>query len=326
MTGQESTPDSAVRGLDARVLRRRLNRRRMLEASALTGVGAAGFARVGCGDDDDEDAAAAQAEEAAPTSEPPAADEAPAAAEAGYAAGTPGAAPPKSSKDTLVTVVGTLPLGVDLDTSHGNPETWEAIANVNDGVMHWGWQKYPFDKPAEGIGTDYMSFNQDDVQPWLVQSFEYNEDFSSCTFHVRPGVRSFAGNELTSADFQWKVERALGVQGIGAFFASILNLDPSNAVEVIDKYTFKYNSTGPQYLLAPVFANSYWGVMDSTEAKTHATEEDPWAVTWMQTGQKSFGAYGIEIFEPGNQVLLVAPAPLKAPTPARHRPRPAPTP
>ena len=287
-----------------RVLRRRVNRRRMLQASALAGVGAAGFALVGCGDDDDDEAATAQAEETA-AEETPAA-ETPTKAEEGFAAATPSAVPPKSSKDTLVAAVGALPLGADSETSHGNPATWEAIGQANDGLLKLGWRKYPFDKPAEAIGTDYVSFSSEDIQPWYLQSWENSEDFSSTTFHIRPGVLSFNGNEFTSADMQYKIDRTYGLEAIGLFFTGYLNMDVNNPIEVIDKYTFKLNSTAPQFLMVPTQANNYWGVLDSTEAKKSATEDDPWAVQWAQTNNQSFGGYGITEFEPGNQVVFTA--------------------
>ena len=291
-----------------RVLRRRLNRRRMLQASALAGVGAAGFALVGCGDDNEEEKVTAQAAQAAaqeaPAAEKPAA-EAPAAA-AGYAAATPSAVPPKSSKDTLVAAVASLPLGADSETSHGNPATWETIAQANDGLLKLGWTKYPFDEPPEGIGTDYVSFLSTDIQPWYLQSWEYSEDYSSCTFHIRPGVLSFNGNEYTSADQQYKIDRLYGLKAIGLFFAGFVNYDENNPIEIIDKYTFKMNSTAPQFLLMPTHANNYYGVLDSTEAKKHATADDPWAVDWAKTSNQSFGGYGLTAFEPGNQVVFTA--------------------
>lgn len=298
-------------GLDRtsnRVLRRRVSRRRMLQASALAGVGAAGFALVGCGDDDEE-AATAQADEVAAEEETGRGAELkePAVAVAeGYAAATASAVPPKSSKDTLVAAVAALPLGADSETSHGNPATWEAIGQANDGLLKLGWRKYPFDEPPEAIGTDYVSFSADDIQPWYLQSWEYSEDFFSCTFHIRPGVLSFNGNEFTSADMQYKMDRLYGLKAIGLFFAGFMNLDVNNPIEIIDKYTFKMNSTAPQFLLMPTQANNYYGVLDSTEAKKHATEEDPWAVDWAKTGNQSFGGYGLTAFEPGNQVVFSA--------------------
>ena len=58
-----------------RVSRRRLSRRTLLSVSARAGVGAAGIALVGCGDDDDDGPAAAQVAQQAQQQDQPAAQQ-----------------------------------------------------------------------------------------------------------------------------------------------------------------------------------------------------------------------------------------------------------
>jgi len=48
--------------------------------------------------------------------------------------------------------------------------------------------------------------------------------------------------------------------------------------------------------LAPIF--------NSKLARQHATPEDPWAQEWLKTNTAGSGAYTIEIFKPGEQVVL----------------------
>ena len=53
---------------------------------------------------------------------------------------------------------------------------------------------------------------------------------------------------------------------------------------------------------SPIFSTPTY----STEAKKHATEDDPWASDWLATNAATFGPYYIEEWSPGNQVVIVA--------------------
>jgi len=223
---------------------------------------------------------------------------------AGFQPGTYARVPPRSSKDILIAAVAALPNGVDSDFSDGNVPTWEAMANVHDNPVRFAFVDYPFPQPPEGKGVGYISFTE--TVPYFFESIETSPDSTEATFRIKPGIKSPVGNELTSEDFKYRAERAFGAQFIGAFFAGIITLDPNNPVTVVDRYTFTMNSTGPQPLLAPLWADSYWTVMDSSEYKKHATSDDPWASKWATQNSVAFGAYRVGEFSPGNRVVLEA--------------------
>lgn len=221
-----------------------------------------------------------------------------------FAAATYTKVPPLSSKDTLIAAVAALPNGIDADFSDGNVPTWESMANVHDNPVRFAWIDYPFPTPPEGQGVGYISFTK--TVPFFFSSAELSTDATTATFKIIPGIKSAAGNELTSEDFKYRVERAFGAKAIGAFFASVITLDPKNPITAVDKYTFTMNSTGPQPLLVALWADSYWSVVDSTEYKKHATSSDPWAEKWAAQHSAGFGAYRVTEFSPGSRVVLEA--------------------
>lgn len=102
---------------------------------------------------------------------------------------------------------------------------------------------------------------------------------------------------------KWTLERAIGLQAIGYFYNTLIGLDESNPVEVIDTYTIKVNATAPNGLLGTVWDDLFYSFIDSTEAKRHATADDPWTTAWLASNCAGFGAYTVESWVPGQEIV-----------------------
>ena len=59
------------------------------------------------------------------------------------------------------------------------------------------------------------------------------------TFHLRQGVMSDAGNEMTAADVHWSLEKAMAAGTTGAFWLLVAGLTSIDQVEIIDDYTIR---------------------------------------------------------------------------------------
>ncbi len=57
-------------------------------------------------------------------------------------------------------------------------------------------------------------------------------------------------------------------------------------------------------LALPNLATVYAIIINSKLAKAHATPEDPWAQAWLKEHAAGSGAYGVDVFKPGEQVVL----------------------
>lgn len=141
----------------------------------------------------------------------------------------------------------------------------------------------------------------------LTESWEISEDGMTYTFTIREGVVSPYGNELTSEDVKWSWDRTQAVEGIGGFIFGLGSIDPDNPLTVIDDMIFDIHLTTATPVFEDVFAIPLFGspIFDSTEAKAHATEDDPWARDWLGTHTAGFGPYHAESFEPGTEVVWV---------------------
>lgn len=229
----------------------------------------------------------------------------------------PGASAPVAKKPgevrTLVVGVPAMPVSMDKDYGHGNRMTWEAVPQCNYNpqtfkVIDYDEKQYGPLKP--GLETALKGFKYLDYasgpQPFFFESWQLSPDGKSATIKIKPGIKSFYGNELTSDSVKWTVDRALALQVIGYFyFINILRVDTNKPVEVIDKYTFKINSVQTNELLQSLWTNSGVTVIDAEEAKKYATSADPWAKNWLATNGGCFSAYGVESWRPGDQVVFV---------------------
>lgn len=138
-----------------------------------------------------------------------------------------------------------------------------------------------------------------------VDKWEGSPDFKTWTFHIRPGIKSWAGNEMTSADIVWTWQRAFEMKAVRFFFAKAMFLDKPDDVTVIDKYTVRFNLSKPSPVILKLMAMSYYGgPFDATEARQHATAADPWAKDWLKNNDAGFGPYHIVKNIPGQQMEL----------------------
>ena len=204
----------------------------------------------------------------------------------------------------LTIAVPAMPLGVDKDYSFGNFQTFESIGNCYEAGFNFAKIDYPYDTPPEGQGLQYPD-HAGEREPWQLLSAELAADGQSVVLNIRPGVISAAGNELTADDVVWSLERAFALEGVGFFYVTLLNLDPEEPATVINDYTVRVNALNPNGLLGRIWDDLYFPFMDSTDAIAHATEEDPWATEYSTTNCAGFGAYTIETWTPGQEVVWV---------------------
>jgi peptide/nickel transport system substrate-binding protein len=210
----------------------------------------------------------------------------------------------RTPKDMLIVAVPTTPPGIDIDI-HSQAQAWEIMANVFDTSAWWKKVPYPFGD-AGAPDVTYPLFDRNQLQPRLFESWELSADGRVATFRIRPGVKSYYGNEFTTEDVKWRIDRLFGLKAVGTFLALTQDFASADALKVIDRYTFSITAARPNPLLIDELANSYWTWFDSTVAKKHATADDPWAMKWLATNDAAFGPYHIEQWVAGSHILLVA--------------------
>lgn len=146
-----------------------------------------------------------------------------------------------------------------------------------------------------------------DNEPALAAS--YKAEGTSVTFTLRDDVKFYpSGNPLTAEDVRWSYERALALGG-GDYRNGGL-LKPEQAVVVDDKtitFEFTDNAGNPAPVsdtLLATFRMPTGGVVDSVEAKKHATADDPFASVWLTSNGAGTGPYYVKTRTIGQQIEL----------------------
>ncbi len=164
-------------------------------------------------------------------------------------------------------------------------------------------------KPSDTAGVcvaDMAAPGNEGVIGRWVDKWEGSPDYKTWTFHIRPGVKSWAGNEMKAADIIWTWQRAFEMKSVRFFFASAMFLEKPDDIEVIDDYTVRFHLSKPSPVILKLMAMSYYGgPFNSKLAKEHATASDPWAKEWLKNHDAGFGPYHIVKNIPGQEMELV---------------------
>lgn len=193
-----------------------------------------------------------------------------------------------SEKD-LVWVVcqGGVFVGFDPDAHH-----------LNHNTNHVAFE--PLTTPRVAIDSDGVRYPiAEDLQPRLAVGWEPSDDYQTWVIKLRQGVKSPAGNELTSEDVKWVWDRVYALRSVGMWRTKrIGGVQSAEDVEPLDRYTLRFKLVGPNPEFAQYLSMQTNNVVDSVEARKHVTEEDPWATKWLQTHAPGFGAFALDEVEP----------------------------
>ena len=297
---------------------REMNRRSFLARLRKTGFfvvgsGAIGSLLAACGDD---------AAVTTTTAPPP-----PASTTAGPAASTSTTGAPTATEASTTSAPGTV--ATTAATTTQPPAPPEPLVFAMSG-------------PAQGVNSDgagtndFPSFiawyacydnlcdfklpsNVDDLKavmqagyqpvPQLAESWDVSADGTTYTFHLRQGVMSHFGNEMTSEDVLFSIEKPLTAGATNGFILGFIGggLTSIDQVTAVDDYTVEIALPAPSTRLPLALG---WGrivIYDSTEVKAHATDDDPFANEWLNQNVAGFGPYALTSFgSAGRELILEA--------------------
>jgi len=212
---------------------------------------------------------------------------APAAQETTTTAGT-GAATTSAPSTTPAPPAGPQPFVMAVPGIPGTlmPNSYQAeLSNDTYPVFAGSLMRYkPLDDQTTLQGPE-------DLEGEIAESWVENPD-GSITFTLRDAVSPY-GNTVTSADVKWSFDRMKEFDPITRFLFTVGSYDQDNLITVIDDKTFTVNVTQPNILTLRTL--NWYGttIIDSTEALSHATSEDPWANEWLEVNTAGFGPYYI---------------------------------
>ena len=220
-----------------------------------------------------------------------------------------------ASKDTMIIAIPATPPGIDPNTEN-NPQMYTIGAQLyGESGLRWAHAPYTVQQsiadPNKVPGFWIANTDGTTLQPGIIQSCTLAPDGSKVTMVLHQGVKSAVGNEFTTADITYGIQRSVATAAIGYFFMGVGGAQDPAQWKAIDKYTEEVDQKNgvSMYNLCPLLAHlgaaPSW-IMDSVETKKHATASDPWATSWVDHAGSWFGAYYITDWESGKQVVLQA--------------------
>src|SRR6202789_1276206 len=147
-------------------------------------------------------------------------------------------------------------------------------------------------------------FDLDKITGELAESYEVSPDGLKLTFHLRKDAKFQDGSPVTAEDVKWSLDRAVTAPVLGKAQLLTGSLTSADQFKVIDPLTFEVTLPKPDKLALPNLATLEPIIINSKLAKANATADDPWAIAWLKEHTAGSGAYVIESFKPGEQVIM----------------------
>src|SRR3981189_1514557 len=138
----------------------------------------------------------------------------------------------------------------------------------------------------------------------LAESYEISPDGLKMTFRLRKDVKFQDGTPVTAEDVKWSLDRGVTAPVLGKAPLLTGAMTSADQFKVIDPLTFEVTLPKPDKLALPNLATVYPIIINSKVAKANETAEDPWAIAWLKEHTAGSGAYMIESFKPGEQVIM----------------------
>lgn len=158
-----------------------------------------------------------------------------------------------------------------------------------------------------GFGTKVGSngvahYDYYNVTPELAESWSYSDDGTAITFKLRRGAVFHDGSPITAHDVKWSLDRAVTHPSTRGQMAAG-SMDKPEQFSVVDDYTFRITTPRKDLRTVPNLAHPYASIVNSKLAKQNATADDAWATGWLRNNPAGGGAFTIESWKPGQEVI-----------------------
>lgn len=223
----------------------------------------------------------------------------------------------KTPADTLVVAAPGTPSTLDAEFDV-NIQTTDAIGMLYDSLVQFRPVK---DSEDPAVRREDLAFHPREKYGWalegkLARSWELTKGGRKAIFHLKRGVKSNWGNELTAKDVKWTWDRHFALKGVGGFFIGVLKLESPDAVRVEGPYSVSFETRNPNPVMLTMMVNLYNPIFDSTKLQEIVKSGDTWARNFLKTKSAGFGPYEIVQLTHGSQAVFKARGDYWGPKPA----------
>lgn len=201
----------------------------------------------------------------------------------------------QARSDRIIIVAEGNSNSLDVHTPGANRASYGLCMMTYDRLIQFGTKILP-----NGVASyDYFK-----LEPQLAESWEIAPDNSAVVFALKRNVTFHDGAPLTARDVKWSFDRFVSVGGFPQRQMEQCSLSETGQFEAVDDHTFRIKLLRPDKLTLPSLAIVVPGIYNSELCKKNATASDPWALEFTKVNSAGSGAYKVESFKPGEQVIL----------------------
>jgi peptide/nickel transport system substrate-binding protein len=147
-------------------------------------------------------------------------------------------------------------------------------------------------------------FDLNNIRGELAERFVISPNGLKITFYLRKDAKFHDGTPVTAEDVKWSLDRAVKSKSLASSQLLTGSMTNSEQFRIINASTFEVTLPKPDRLALANLATTYPIIINSKLAKSHATPDDPWAQNWLKANTAGSGAYSVESFKPGEQIIL----------------------
>lgn len=221
-----------------------------------------------------------------------------AACAGGSSSGDTGKEGTASGRTTFTYALTGLPSSVDPADYQGDPSRNIGFEEASS-LFEWDTA----DLPKQGC--DQLA-DVSRIKGQLADSTSRSSDSKTITVKLRE-AKSSAGNPLTANDVKWTFDRLIALKvGTPKTLMKDVAHYADDPIKVVDDKTFEIHVEQASALDLAILTWAQFRILDSVEAKKHATGDDPWAKAWLSKNSALFGPWmhTAAEFDSGNRLIL----------------------
>lgn len=199
-------------------------------------------------------------------------------------------------KDVLIVANEFGPNSLDIHTVGANRPSYGVSWVCYDRLMTYGKKTLPDGR---------VVYDRNKLEPELAESWQIAPDGGSVTFRLRKNAKFHDGTPVTAKDVKWSFDRAVSVGGFPTFQMAAGSLEKPEQFVAVDEHTFVVKFLRKDKLTMNDLAVPVPSIFNSELVKKNATAQDPWGLAWTRNNVAGGGAYRVEVFRPGQEIVYV---------------------
>ena len=173
-------------------------------------------------------------------------------------------------------------------------ESFGLSMNIYDRLFRFGRKK---------LGNNWV-FDADHISGELAKGYAISPDGLKITITLRPDATWHDGTKVTVEDIKWSLDRCVSAKSLAPPQFLLGSMTQTEQYKIIDDHTIEVTLPAPDRLGLANLCVPYAQMFNSKLVKQHVTADDPWGLEWTKFNTAASGAYMIESFKSGENVIL----------------------